>query len=439
MTARDSVRARSGRRPAAGGSPALSGGFGPGGPPSLDPEICYRALKARDPRFDGWFFTGVTSTGIYCRPSCPSILPRQDHLCYYPTSAAAQRAGFRACKRCRPDASPGSPEWNRRGDVVGRAMRSINDGVVDREGVSGLAEHLGYSARQLQRLMIDEVGAGPLELARAQRAETARILLETTGLRVGEVAFAAGFGSIRQFNDTVRAIFGETPMAMRERARRHRPASRSGGPVPATAGRDRPPRRAQPAPSGATGFARGGLPRAGLGLDPLAVPLALPGETPVRLPRRPGSARARGGRWGVVQAGDDPFPRCGRGDGDRRRRGRVAVPPPARRPPRPDDGGPSCPPAVRPRCRSAGGHRSARARPFAARRGGSAARSADPRSRRWRRARRAGRPRAAGERRRCPNAGRAARPSARQAAQCPGRIRPKGVPSTSCDRRSVTR
>jgi AraC family transcriptional regulator of adaptative response / DNA-3-methyladenine glycosylase II len=185
-----------------------------------DDDPRYRAMQARDVRFDGWFFVAVTSTGIYCRPSCPSVLPRRDNVRFYPTSAAAQRGGFRACKRCRPDTAPGSPEWNRRGDVVGRAMRSITDGVVDREGVAGLAHRLGYSSRQLQRLLVTEVGAGPLELARAQRAETARILLETTDLKSADVAFAAGFGSIRQFNDTVRAVFAETPMAMRDRARR---------------------------------------------------------------------------------------------------------------------------------------------------------------------------------------------------------------------------
>jgi AraC family transcriptional regulator of adaptative response / DNA-3-methyladenine glycosylase II len=185
-----------------------------------DADVCYRALVARDTRFDGWFFAGVTSTGIYCRASCPSVKPRRDRVRFYPTSAAAQRAGFRACKRCRPDAAPGSPEWNRRGDVVGRAMRSIHDGVIDREGVSGLAGRLGYSTRQLQRMLVAEVGAGPLELARAQRAETARILLETTDLRIAEVAFAAGFGSVRQFNDTVRQIYDEAPSALRDRARR---------------------------------------------------------------------------------------------------------------------------------------------------------------------------------------------------------------------------
>jgi len=196
-------------------APALSGEAVAG-----DDDPRYRAMQARDVRFDGWFFVAVTSTGIYCRPSCPSVMPRRDRVRFYPTSAAAQREGFRACKRCRPDTAPGSPEWNRRGDVVGRAMRSITDGVVDREGVAGLARRLGYSPRQLQRLLVSEVGAGPLELARAQRAETARILLETTDLKAADVAFAAGFGSVRQFNDTVRTVFAEAPMAMRDRALR---------------------------------------------------------------------------------------------------------------------------------------------------------------------------------------------------------------------------
>ncbi|MHB8456868.1 MAG: bifunctional transcriptional activator/DNA repair enzyme AdaA, partial [Acidimicrobiales bacterium] len=183
-------------------------------------DLRYRAVQSRDARFDGWFFVGVTSTGIYCRPSCASVLPRRDHVRFFATAAAAQRAGFRACKRCRPDASPGSPEWNRRSDVVARAMREIADGVVDREGVSGLASRLGYSTRQLNRLLLAEVGAGALGLARAQRAQTARVLLETTALRIAEVALAAGFGSVRQFNDTIREIFAETPAELRNRAGR---------------------------------------------------------------------------------------------------------------------------------------------------------------------------------------------------------------------------
>src|SRR3712207_5848304 len=132
-------------------------------------ERCYAAVDSKDARFDGWFFTAVTSTGIYCRPSCPAITPKRENVRFYPTAAAAQDAGFRACKRCRPDASPGSPEWDYRADVVGRAMRLIADGVVDREGVPGLAARVGYSVRQIQRQLLAELGAGPLALARAQR------------------------------------------------------------------------------------------------------------------------------------------------------------------------------------------------------------------------------------------------------------------------------
>jgi AraC family transcriptional regulator of adaptative response / DNA-3-methyladenine glycosylase II len=183
-----------------------------------DFDRCYRAVQSSDARFDGWFYTAVLTTRIYCRPSCPVRPPLPQNVRFYPSAAAAQRAGFRACKRCLPDAAPGSPQWNIRGDIVGRAMRLIADGTVDREGVTGLAGHLGYSARQLQRLLQDEVGAGPLALARAQRAQTARILIETTGLPLGDVAFAAGFASIRQFNDTVRAVCATTPTALRQQA-----------------------------------------------------------------------------------------------------------------------------------------------------------------------------------------------------------------------------
>src|SRR5579871_416339 len=143
-----------------------------------DFERCYRAVQSRDSRFDGWFFTAVTSTGIYCRPSCPALTPKAANVRFYPTAAAAQANGFRACRRCRPDASPGSPEWNVRADLVGRAMRLIADGIVDREGVGGLAGRLGYSERHLNRQLTAELGAGPLALARAQRAQTARILIE---------------------------------------------------------------------------------------------------------------------------------------------------------------------------------------------------------------------------------------------------------------------
>ncbi len=180
-------------------------------------ESCYRAARSRDARFDGWFIVAVTSTGIYCRPSCPAITPKRRNIRFYPTAAAAQAAGFRACLRCRPDAVPGSPAWDARADVAGRAMRLINDGVVDREGVSGLARRLGYTERHLGRLLVAEVGAGPLALARARRAHVARLLVETTRMPAGEIAFAAGFSSIRQFNDTFRAVFSTTPTALRRK------------------------------------------------------------------------------------------------------------------------------------------------------------------------------------------------------------------------------
>ena len=196
-----------------------------------DFDRCYRAVQSKDARFDGWFVTAVLSTKIYCRPSCPARSPYARNVRFYPTAAAAQRAGFRACKRCRPDASPGSPEWNTRGDVVARVMRLISDGEVDRAGVSGLAARVGYTPRQLERLLQAEVGAGPLALARAQRAQTARILIETTNLPFTDVAFAAGFASIRQFNDTVREVFETTPTELRRRA-----TARSGGSTPAATG-----------------------------------------------------------------------------------------------------------------------------------------------------------------------------------------------------------
>ena len=192
-----------------------------------DPDRCYQAAQSKDARFDGWFFCAVTSTGIYCRPSCPARTPKRENVRFYPTAAAAQQAGFRACLRCRPDATPGSPEWNIRADVVARAMRLIRDGIVDREGVEGLAQRLGYSTRQLNRLISAEVGTGPLALARAQRSQTARVLLETTDLPITHVAFAAGFSSVRQCNDTVRQVFADNPSGLRLRARKVAPGRRS--------------------------------------------------------------------------------------------------------------------------------------------------------------------------------------------------------------------
>jgi AraC family transcriptional regulator, regulatory protein of adaptative response / DNA-3-methyladenine glycosylase II len=180
-----------------------------------DFEHRYRVVRGRDARFDGRFYVAVTSTGIYCRPSCPAVTPRRANVRFYPSAAAAQGAGFRACKRCRPDAVPGSPEWDVRTDVVARAMRLVADGVVDREGVPGLARRLGYTERHLNRLLVAEVGAGTLALARARRAHNARLLIETTSLPITEIAFAAGFASVRQFNDTIREVFAAPPRELR--------------------------------------------------------------------------------------------------------------------------------------------------------------------------------------------------------------------------------
>ncbi|MFF4702458.1 AlkA N-terminal domain-containing protein [Streptomyces sp. NPDC001288] len=196
---------------------------------NLDREHCVRAVQSKDARFDGWFFTAVLTTRIYCRPSCPVVPPKPENMTFYPSAAACQQAGFRACKRCRPDTSPGSPEWNHRADLVARAMRLIADGVVDREGVPGLAGRLGYSPRQVERQLLAELGAGPLALARAQRAQTARLLVETTGLPMAEIAFAAGFSSIRTFNDTVRAVFALSPSELRARAPKSAPAAPAPG------------------------------------------------------------------------------------------------------------------------------------------------------------------------------------------------------------------
>ncbi|MBO0980033.1 DNA-3-methyladenine glycosylase 2 family protein [Microbacterium sp. SD291] len=188
--------------------------------PVTDFDERYRAISARDTRFDGQFVTAVRSTGIYCRPSCPARTPKPENVTFYPTSAAAHEAGYRACKRCLPEAAPGSSAWNLRGDTAARAMRLIASGIVEREGVPGLAARLGYSSRHLTRLLTSELGAGPLALARAHRAHTARMLLVGTDMPISDVAFSAGFASIRQCNDMIREVFGMTPGELRARRRK---------------------------------------------------------------------------------------------------------------------------------------------------------------------------------------------------------------------------
>ncbi|WP_317695208.1 Ada metal-binding domain-containing protein [Aeromicrobium sp. REDSEA-S32_B7] len=194
-----------------------------------DVEAQYRAVSSRDERFDGVFFTAVRTTGIYCRPSCPARTPRRENVEFHRSAASAEAAGFRACRRCRPDSTPGSPEWDVRADVVGRAVRLVRDGVVEREGVPGLASRLGYSERHVTRMLTQELGAGPLALATSQRTRTARVLVETTDLSMADIAFASGFSSVRQFNDAFRRAFARTPTELRA----HGPAgTRGGGALP---------------------------------------------------------------------------------------------------------------------------------------------------------------------------------------------------------------
>lgn len=180
-------------------------------------DLCYRALCSRDSRFDGRFFIGVTTTGVYCRPICPARTAHASHVRFYPCAAAAEAAGFRGCRRCHPEASPGSPDWNIRADLVARALRLIADGVVDTEGVAGLASRLCVSERHLRRELVAEVGVGPLALARTRRAQTARLLIDQTSLPLTTIAFTAGFASVRQFNETMQAAFGCAPSALRRR------------------------------------------------------------------------------------------------------------------------------------------------------------------------------------------------------------------------------
>lgn len=201
-----------------------------------DTERCYRAVRSRDARFDGQFVVAVRTTRIYCRPSCPAMTPKPQNVEFFPTSAAAQSRGYRACRRCLPDAVPGSPEWDVRADLAARAMRLIAEGTVEREGVSGLARRLGYSERQLGRVLNSELGAGPLALARAHRAHSARVLIEMSDLPITDVAFASGFSSVRQFNDTIREVFAATPSQLRAAAARRGRGGHPAGPAAPSTG-----------------------------------------------------------------------------------------------------------------------------------------------------------------------------------------------------------
>jgi AraC family transcriptional regulator of adaptative response / DNA-3-methyladenine glycosylase II len=196
----------------------------------LDPDACFRAVARRDRRHDGRFFTGVVTTGIYCRPVCPSRTPLRRNVVFFPSAAAAAEAGFRACRRCRPDAPPGSPAWRGTGASVARALRLIEQGALDRGSVADLAARLGLGERQLRRLFERHLGESPVAVAQRRRALRARRLLLDTALPITEVAHAAGFASLRRFNAAMREAWGEAPRALRARGARSR---RGEAPCPA--------------------------------------------------------------------------------------------------------------------------------------------------------------------------------------------------------------
>lgn len=179
-------------------------------------QACLAAYAGRDARYDGRFYAGVTTTRIFCRPICPAPRPRPDHLRFYRSAAEASAAGFRPCRRCRPEAAPGSAAWSGSAATVARALRLIDQGVLDREGVDALAERLGLGARQLRRLFALHLGAAPRTIARRRRVDRARALLVESAAPMTEVALRAGFGSVRQFNDEVRRTLGASPSALRQ-------------------------------------------------------------------------------------------------------------------------------------------------------------------------------------------------------------------------------
>ena len=198
------------------------------GPMLLDPDVCYAALRARDRRFDGRFFVAVRTTKIYCRPICPAPTPKRQNVEFFSCSAAAQAAGFRPCRRCRPETSPGTPAWNGTSAVVTRALRLIDDGGLDEEGAPSLAARVGLGERQLRRLFLHHLGASPTEIAQVRRVHFAKRLLDESRLPIAEVALAAGFRSVRQFHHAVRQAFGRSPSEIRTRLRAAR------GEAPAT-------------------------------------------------------------------------------------------------------------------------------------------------------------------------------------------------------------
>jgi AraC family transcriptional regulator, regulatory protein of adaptative response / methylated-DNA-[protein]-cysteine methyltransferase len=185
-------------------------------PPGLDWGVCDRARLARDRAFDGLFFTGVRTTRIYCRPVCPVRPARSANVIFFGSAAAAERAGFRPCLRCRPETAPGSPAWNGTATTVARAMRLIEEGFLNEASVAELADRLGIGTRHLFRLFLRHTGATPTQVAATRRVQKAKRLLNETEMPMSEIAFtAAGFGSVRRFNDAFRATYGRSPSSFR--------------------------------------------------------------------------------------------------------------------------------------------------------------------------------------------------------------------------------
>ena len=185
--------------------------------PTLDFEACWRAVVARDARFDGRFFTGVTSTGIYCRPVCPARTPRRENVTFHPGAAAAEAAGFRACLRCRPETAPDMGAWRGTSNTVGRALALIEGGALDGADVDALATRLGVGERHLRRLFRQHLGAAPVSVAQTRRVLLAKQLIHESRLSMAEVALASGFGSVRRFNEAFQALYDRPPSALRRR------------------------------------------------------------------------------------------------------------------------------------------------------------------------------------------------------------------------------
>jgi AraC family transcriptional regulator of adaptative response / DNA-3-methyladenine glycosylase II len=185
----------------------------------LAAEECERARLARDPSYDGRFFTGVKTTGIYCRPVCPVRPASGCNVEFFPSAAAAENAGYRPCLRCRPETAPFSPEWKGSRATVERAMRLVEEGALDDAGVEALADRLGIGARHLSRLFRKHLGASPTQVAQTARVQRAKRLIDTTGLPMTEIALAAGFSSLRRFNAVFAAVYKRPPTAIRRTGR----------------------------------------------------------------------------------------------------------------------------------------------------------------------------------------------------------------------------